>query len=97
MTANPKWKYPFTPGPWIAHTEILTPDGLHVAGRSPSVRKDSHIVAGVGRFLDERLNHAKCPEAEANARLDRLVAECPAPSAETITLARKALAKAVAE
>jgi hypothetical protein len=58
--------------------------------------------------LDERLNHAKCPEAEANARLiaaapdlyaalDGLVAECPAPSAETITLARKALAKAVAE
>ena len=108
MTANPKWKYPFTPGPWIAHTEILTPGGLHVAGRSPSVRKDSHIVAGVGRFLDERLDHAKCPEAEANARLiaaapdlyaalDGLVAECPAPSAETITLARKALAKAVAE
>jgi hypothetical protein len=108
MTENPKWKYPFTPGPWIAHTEILTPGGLHVAGRSPSVRKDSHIVAGVGRFLDERLNHAKCPEAEANARLiaaapelyralDDLVAECPAPSEQTITIARKALAKAVAE
>jgi hypothetical protein len=48
MSASPKKKYPFTPGPWIAHTEILTPGGLHVAGRSPSVRKDSHIVAGVG-------------------------------------------------
>ena len=49
MSASPKNKYPFTPGPWIAHTEILTPGGLHVAGRSPSVRKDNHIVAGVGR------------------------------------------------
>jgi hypothetical protein len=108
MSASPKKKYPFTPGPWIAHTEILTPGGLHVAGRSPSVRKDSHIVAGVGRFLDERLNHAKCPEAEANARLiaaapelyaalDDLVAECPTPSEETFKRASEALAKASGE
>jgi hypothetical protein len=105
---NQKRKYPFTPGPWIAHTEILTPVGLHVAGRSPSVRKNSHIVAGVGRFLDERLNHAKCPEAEANARLiaaapelyavlDDLVAECPTPSEETFKRASEALAKATGE
>jgi hypothetical protein len=59
----------FTPGPWIAHEEILTPGGLHVAGRSPSVRKGQHIIAAVGRFLDERLNHALCEEAEANAYL----------------------------
>jgi hypothetical protein len=108
MSASPKKKYPFTPGPWIAHTEILTPGGLHVAGRSPSVRKDSHIVAGVGRFLDERLNHAKCPEAEANARLiamapelyevlDRIVNECPTPSEAAITKARKVLADAIAD
>jgi hypothetical protein len=108
MSANPKKKYPFTPGPWIAHTEILTPGGLHVAGRSPSVRKDSHVVAGVGRFLDERLNHAKCPEAEANARLiasapdlyaalDRIVDESPTPSEAAMTIARKVLADAIAD
>jgi hypothetical protein len=60
---------PFTPGPWIAHEEILTPGGLHVSGRSPSVRKGNHVVAAVNRFLDERLNHALCDEAEANAFL----------------------------
>jgi hypothetical protein len=108
MNASPKNKYPFTNGPWLAHTEILTPGGLHVAGRSPSVRKDSHIIAGVSRFLDERLNHARCPEAEANARLiamapelyevlDCIVDECPTPSEAVITKARKVLADAVAD
>jgi hypothetical protein len=66
----------FTPGPWIAHEEILTPGGLHVAGRSPSVRKGQHIIAAVGRFLDERLNHALCEEAEANANA-YLIARAP--------------------
>ena len=97
-----KKKYPVTPGPWMAHTEILTPGGLHVAGRSPSVRKDSHIIAAVSRFLDERLNHAKCAEAEANAiliasapelyeALDRLVYECPTPSEAACTNAKNVL------
>jgi len=46
----------YTPGPWIAQPELLTPGGLHVAGRSPSVRAGNHIVASVNRFLDQRLN-----------------------------------------
>jgi hypothetical protein len=77
-------------------------------GPAPSVRKDSHVVAGVGRFLDERLNHAKCPEAEANARLiasapdlyaalDRIVDESPTPSEAAMTIARKVLADAIAD
>src|ERR1700756_5511802 len=88
---NQKRKYPFTPGPWIAHTEILTPVGLHVAGRSPSVRKNSHIVAVVGRFLDERLNHAKCPEAEANARLIAAAPSCMPRSMTSCPRARRPL------
>jgi hypothetical protein len=70
--------------------------------------EDSHIIAGVSRFLDERLNHARCPEAEANARLiamapelyevlDSIVDECPTPSEATITKARKVLADAIAD
>jgi hypothetical protein len=105
---NTERKYPFTPAPWVAHTEILTPGGLHVTGRSPSVRKDSHVIAGVSRFLDERLNHALCPEAEANARLiaaapvlfealDRLIAEHPTVSQEALESGRKAITQALAE
>jgi hypothetical protein len=64
----------YTPGPWIAQPELLTPGGLHVAGRSPSVRAGNHIVASVNRFLDQRLNETTCAEAEVNARL---IAMCP--------------------
>jgi hypothetical protein len=64
----------YTPGPWIAEPELLTPGGLHVAGRSPSVRAGNHVVASVNRFLDYRLNETTCVEAEGNARL---IAMCP--------------------
>jgi hypothetical protein len=58
-----------TPAPWIAYEELLTPNGLHVAGRMPMVRSNGHIVANVCRFIDARINHAVCQEAEANGRL----------------------------
>lgn len=64
----------YTKGPWIAHTELLTPGGLHVTGRSPSVRAGQHMIAAVNRFLNDRLNHSLCAEAEANACL---IAACP--------------------
>lgn len=64
----------YTPGPWIAHAELLTPGGLHVTGRSPSVRAGNHVIASVNRFLNHRLNESICSEAEANARL---ISICP--------------------
>lgn len=96
----------FTPAPWIAHEELLTPGGLHVAGRSPSVRKGQHVIAGVGRFLNHRLNENVCLEAEANAvliaaapelygALEQLVREYPNISEDAIAKAQAVLRKAV--
>lgn len=97
----------FTPGPWLAHEELLTPGGLHVTGRSPSVRKGQHIIAEVTRFLNHRLNENSCREAEANARL---IAQAPEMfeslrriaiegdiSPESITLAREVLLRAAGQ
>lgn len=65
----------FTPGPWVSHEEMLTPMGLHVAGRSPTVHKGNHVIAAVNRFLNHRLNENVCAEAEANARLIAMAPE----------------------
>jgi hypothetical protein len=64
-----------TPGPWTAYEEMLTPNGLHVAGRMPMVRSNGHIIAHIGRFLNDHLNHAICQEAEANGRLISMAPE----------------------
>jgi hypothetical protein len=69
MPPRPNPATAHTPGPWIAYEELLTPGGLHAANRGPTVRWNGHVIASVNRFLDHRLNHHICEEAEANGRL----------------------------